>query len=133
MKTASILATSVIILICGLILYIGNYENLDVARNETSASQFIRAVVKTNRELKDRTGAYAMSLNQLQLDEVQFERARGSYDFEYHQEGNSYELYGRPREFGKTGVRSFYVNNEEVIRYESGKPAGKTSPALSQK
>lgn len=134
MKLRKTLLTVVVaaVLALAFFAYLGHRENSDIARNESSAYLFLRAVTEDNQKLKARTGAYASSLERLDsLHRPELKRTRSAYEFKYQAGGDSFRINADPKEYGKTGIRSFYVDQTGIVRYDAGKSAGTSSAPVS--
>lgn len=134
MKTLKALLAFIAVAIAGLVIfaYLGHRETLDISKNETAAYLFLRAVSDDNHKLKSQTGACANSLERLNsLKQAESKRARSAYEFRYHADGDSFAINADPKEYGKTGIRSFYIDQTGIVRYEAGKPAGAASAPVS--
>lgn len=60
--------------------------------------------------------------------------AKSGYSFTYAPDGNTpslaYSLVATPQLYGLTGLMSYYIDQTNVIRYNSSTAAGPTDPAL---
>jgi hypothetical protein len=122
------------VLVLSFFAYLGHQENSSIAKNESSAYLFLRAVYEDNRKLKIETGAYASSLEHLDSSSrPEFKRVESAYEFKYRAGPDSFRINADPKQYGKTGVRSFYVDQTGTVRYDTGKSAGASSVPLSSR
>jgi hypothetical protein len=132
LRMALIALTIAAVLVLSFFAYLGHRESSNIARNESSACLFLREVSEDNRKLKTQTGAYASSLDHLDsTNRPEFRRAESAYEFKYRADPDSFRINADPKEYGKTGIRSFYVDQSGTIRYDTGKSAGASSVPIS--
>ena len=132
MRRALIAPAIAAVLVLSFFAYLGHQENSSIANNETSACLFLQALSEDNRKLKTQTGAYASSIDYLDsTNRRKFKRAESAYEFKYRAGPDSFRVNADPKEYGKTGIRSFYVDQTGTVRYDTGKSAGASSVPLS--
>jgi hypothetical protein len=112
----------------------GCQETSELPKNETAAYLFLRAASDENRRLRARTGAYAGSIEDLSSSMPdRFLRSRSAYQFRYQVERDSFAIYAAPKKYRTTGVRSFFVDQTGVVRFELGGSAGASSTPVANR
>lgn len=101
---------------------------------ESAALGYMRVVLRAQREYKKRHGKFAPSLQALAgtgsfTKRMAQSNDRGDYTSSFHTKKEGFVLTMTPKQFDDQH-RSFYAEDDGVIRGEEGKPASADSPKL---
>ena len=126
----------IVVAIIAIILAIAipSLQQSRIAATETAVIGALKAIVTANEQYRIRYGVYANPLDDLAFDYLPQIMPPNStldkYDENYRSNGQTWTMPVWPREPGKTGVRSFFVDTSGVIRVELSGTASSLSPAL---
>ncbi len=108
-----------------------------VLSNEAMANYSLMRIKMAQESFKTEhnKGRYG-SLEELYAEKVldKEDAARGEYEYELHASGDKFNATATPKNYGKTGRRSFYVDETGVVRAadHKGEPATAADPPADQ-
>jgi len=117
---------------------IPNFLRARVSANETAAQSSLRTVHTAVESYKSVGTSYPSDLSILSsstppyIDSVLGAGSKQGYSFVLTGLANTFTATARPQTFGRTGERSFYVDESAVIRYthENRDPTSADSPII---
>jgi len=108
----------------------------DPARSDSEANAlgYMRTVIRAQKLYNKKNDKYATSLEDL-VHTGNFTRRmlntdRGDYTVQFHSKKDGYELTMVPKQSEDATHRSFYANEDGIIRADETKPADENSPKL---
>lgn len=137
-KRRSFLIRITIVLLAGTLHGCGAYKETVLVANEASAISGLQMIYKHEQIKRKQTNKYA-PLDQLFSVEDAFlspGKSNPGYHFEVrvNQDGNSFEAVAVPAQYNKTGRRSFFMNEQGVIRGadKAGEESKLTDPEVAR-
>ncbi len=110
-------------------------ETAQKSQPETLAVAFMRTVINAERQYKKKHNKYATSLDTLvgsgSFTKRMVKTDRGDYTVQFRGKDDGYTLVMAPKQYD-AAHRSFWVNENGIVHYETDKPAGEKSPVMKQ-